>query len=128
MAIRKADAGWEALVRETQANPAIERGALNKALSAIREAAQTEGIGEEDLATEITLRASAYRRLFPGIALTPIALAKHWFRVIPPNTKGHVCPVCSLRFKGPQTLKNHLANVHHLDDVPTVVDTSDHPF
>jgi hypothetical protein len=107
---------------------AVERGALNKSLSAIRDASKEEGIAEEDLAIEITLRAAAYRRTYPGLPLTPMALAKHWFRVIPPQTKGHVCPVCNLRFKGPQTLLNHLANVHHLEGAPTAVDEYDHPF
>lgn len=76
------DLAWEALVRETKANPAMERGALNKALKAIREAYRSEGLLEEDLPGEIHTRAIAYRRVFPNAALTPTALAKHWFRVM----------------------------------------------
>ena len=76
------DLAWEALVRETASNPAMERGALNKALKAIREAYYSEGLLEEDLPGEIHTRALAYKRTFPNAALTPTALAKHWFRVM----------------------------------------------
>jgi hypothetical protein len=79
---RAPDLAWEALVRETAANPAMERGALNAALKAIREAAHSEGLLEEGLPEEIRLRCNAYRQVFPGITLTPTALAKHWFRVM----------------------------------------------
>ena len=79
---RQPDLAWEALVRETQANPAMERGALNKSLKAIRSAAYSEGLTEEGIPEEIRLRCEAYRRFFPGITLTPTALAKHWFRVV----------------------------------------------
>lgn len=79
---RERDLAWEALVEETKANPAMERGALNQALRAIREAAATEGLLEEDVPAEIRLRAAAYRRTFAGLTLTPTALAKHWFRVV----------------------------------------------
>jgi hypothetical protein len=79
---RERDLAWEALVRETAANPAMERGQINVALKAIREAAFTEGLMEDGLPEEIGLRAQAYRETFPGLALTPTALAKHWFRVM----------------------------------------------
>lgn len=82
MSERQRDLAWEALVRETAANPAMERGALNVALKAIREAAYSEGLMEDGLPEEIRLRAIAYRETFPGITLTPTALAKHWFRVM----------------------------------------------
>lgn len=86
--MRERDLAWETLVRETAANPAIERGALNTALKAIREAALTEGLTEEGIPEEIRLRANAYRDTFPGLTLTPIALAKHWFRVmVKPDTR-----------------------------------------
>lgn len=81
---RDRDEAWEALVRETAANPAMERGPLNAALKAIREAAFSEGIGEDGLPTEIRLRADAYRERWPHLTLTPTALARHWFRVIAP--------------------------------------------
>lgn len=73
---------WEALVRATHANPAFERGALNSALRAIREAAHSEGLHEDSLPAEIERRAQAYGRTFAGMTLTPTALAKHWFRVL----------------------------------------------
>ena len=79
---RPPDLAWEALVRETHANPAMERGKLNAALKAIREAAFTEGIHEDSLPQEIQLRADAYRAMWPMLTLTPTALARHWFRVV----------------------------------------------
>ena len=83
LATRKTDVCWEALVRETAANPAMERGQLNTALRAIREAAFSEGlVDDESLAAEIPLRAQAYRNKMPNCSLTPTALAKHWFRVM----------------------------------------------
>lgn len=78
------DLAWEALVRETHANPAMERGKLNSALKGIREAALTEGLHEDSLPEEIRLRAQAYRERWPQLTLTPNALAVHWFRVIAP--------------------------------------------
>ena len=79
---RELDLCWEALVQETNANPAMERGKLNVALKAIREAAFTEGLHETSLPEEIRLRARAYRTIYPNLMLTPTALATHWFRVI----------------------------------------------
>jgi len=80
---RALDICWEALVHETAANPAMERGQLNVALRAIREAAFSEGlVDDEAIATEIGLRAQAYREKMPECSLTPTALAKHWFRVM----------------------------------------------
>jgi hypothetical protein len=79
---RRRDEAWEALVRETRANPEIERGSLNTALRAIKAAAEVEGLLPDDLPAEISLRAAAYRKTFPGMTLTPNALAKHWFRVV----------------------------------------------
>lgn len=80
--MRERDLAWEALVRETAANEAMERGQLNVALKAIRSAALSEGLMDEGLPEEIRLRAQAYRRTFPGLVLTPTALAKHWHRVM----------------------------------------------
>jgi hypothetical protein len=80
---RPIDPCWEALVRETAENPHMARGKLNVALKAIREACFSEGlIDAEACATEIGLRARAYRERFPACALTPTALATHWFRVM----------------------------------------------
>lgn len=79
---RERDVAWETLVRETHANPAMERGALNTALKAIREACFMDGLHPDGVAEEIVLRAAAYRQTFPGLTLTPTALAKHWNRVM----------------------------------------------
>lgn len=77
------DVCWEALVQETAANPAIERSKLNTALKAIRAAAFSEGLVEDEaVAEEIRLRAAAYRQTMGGCCLTPMALANHWFRVV----------------------------------------------
>ncbi len=78
------DLSWEALVAETHANPAMERGKLNAALKGIRAAAFSEGLHEDSLPEEIRLRAQAYRDRWPQLTLTPNALAVHWFRVIAP--------------------------------------------
>jgi hypothetical protein len=89
------DLAWEALVRVTHANPAVERGVLNAALKAIREpCASPAGGGILDdgmVAVEIESHAELYRQTFPGIVLTPMALAKHWFRV-QQGTGGSVSP------------------------------------
>ena len=77
---RQPDLAWEALVRITHANPAMERGKLNKALTAIKEAWHSEGGLPEDLPDEIERRAAAYHVMWPNMTLTPSALAVHWFR------------------------------------------------
>lgn len=82
MATRPVDECWEALVDETQAVPEVERGALNQALRAIRAVCSREGIHPDSIPQEIHLRADAYRRTFPNCSVTPMALAKHWKRVM----------------------------------------------
>ena len=72
------DYGWDALVEATNANISEERGALNRALSQIREQSELEG---EELGREITYRAVLYREVWPEMSLTATALAKHWQRV-----------------------------------------------
>lgn len=84
---RRPDHAWEMLVRETHANPAFERGKLNAALKAIREAAFTEGLTEEGLAEEIRLRCEAWRRHWPHLTLTPTGLARNWFRIMQIGTE-----------------------------------------
>lgn len=80
--IRKKDEAWDALVEVTHANPAMEKGKLGVALRAIREACLREGIHADSVPAEIRLRADAYGRTFPGLTITPTALATHWFRVL----------------------------------------------
>jgi uncharacterized protein with PIN domain len=77
---RPPDHSFEALVAATSATVSAERGALNAALKVIRNAEPE--LEDEDLALLIKLRADAYRRAFPEMALTPTALAKHWDRVL----------------------------------------------
>lgn len=81
---REPDLAWEALVTVTRANPHFERGKLNAALRAIRDCHRDEGLVDEELPREIELRAKMYRLRWPGMELTPTALAKHWIRVAEP--------------------------------------------
>lgn len=76
---RPQDLSWEALVEVTGATVASERGALNAALAQIREA--SPDLTDEELAGEIRYRSGTYRKTFPGMALTPTALSKHWERI-----------------------------------------------
>ncbi len=92
---RPTDEAWEALVRETLAHPDLERGQLNTALRAIRKAAAEEGI--EDVPGEIRRRADGYRATFPNCSLTPIALAKHWYRVVAPPVSSVTATLDRLR-------------------------------
>lgn len=73
------DHGWEALVEVTNANPSEERGMLNQALAQIK--AKCEGLDSEEIGMVIRARAETYRTVWPTMALTPTALAKHWDRV-----------------------------------------------
>lgn len=79
---RRVDLAWETLVRETGSNPHVERGELNTALKAIRAACADEGIDEADIPAAIERRAMEYRLMFPRLAMTSMALARHWFRVV----------------------------------------------
>lgn len=81
---RPPDLAWEALVAETQAMPEIERGALNVALKAIRAQCERDGLHPDSIPAEIRIRANIYKTvLFPGLTITPMALAKHFNRCIP---------------------------------------------
>jgi hypothetical protein len=80
---RSADLAFEKLVEVTRANPDFERGQLNKALASIRSCCERDGIPADDVAREIGLRAGYYHETFPGLTLTPTALARHWYRVLP---------------------------------------------
>lgn len=82
MSPRTTDECWEALVEETQAVPEIERGALNTALRAIRACCLRDGIHQDSIPEEIRIRARAYRTVMGHCTLTPMALAKHWNRVL----------------------------------------------
>ena len=70
---------FEALAEVTGTDWTAGRGELNAALKSIR--AQSEVTDSYLLSAEIHERAKMYRALFPNVALTPSALAKHWKRV-----------------------------------------------
>ena len=76
---RERDYAYEALAEVTATHPSEGRGQLNAALKSIR--AQSEIEDSYLLSDEIHERAKMYRSLFPDVALTPTALAKHWVRV-----------------------------------------------
>ncbi len=76
---RERDLSFESLAEATGATVASERGALNAALKMIRE--EEPDLADEDLALLIRLRADDYRKVYPEMACTPTALAKHWNRI-----------------------------------------------
>lgn len=78
---REPDLAWDALVEVTNANVSEERGALNRALAQIREQTSELEIDGGELAIIIRQRATIYRDVWPTVALTASALAKHWERV-----------------------------------------------
>lgn len=80
---RQRNLSFDALVKATGANPKFEGGQLGKALQAIMECCEDDGIPPEDVPKEIALRAEYYHRLWPHLTLTPPALARHWYRVLP---------------------------------------------
>lgn len=69
---RKSDPLWDALVSEMGAAPGtqIERGAWNKAAKELRDAGATP--------EQVTARCEEYRKRWPDLTLTPMALVKHW--------------------------------------------------
>ncbi len=73
------DYAYEALAEVTGTDMNVGRGQLNAALRDIK--LQTELDDSYILGAEIHERAKMYRRVFPDVALTPTALAKHWVRV-----------------------------------------------
>lgn len=105
---RPKDHLWEALLQAIGRDPetTIERKRWNAALKELRDA----GASPED----ITGRASAYRREWPGVELTPHGLAVNWSRfgssvvVLRP----YECQVCGIGFTTESKLSDHLANVH----------------
>ena len=74
---------WAALVRSTAVDERMERGRIAVAFQAIRRAHLSDGLREEDLPAEIEWRAELYRHKWPELTLTPTALARHWYRVLP---------------------------------------------
>jgi len=84
---RSPDPAFEKLVEVTRSNPDFERGRLNAALMSIRSCCDRDGIVPDDVALEIERRAAWYAETFPGLTLTPTALARHWYRVEPKQSE-----------------------------------------
>lgn len=79
---RPPDMLWEAMLTACGIDPKakhndMERGPWNRALKNLRQAGAT--------VEQIPERAEAYHRKFPGCALTPTALARHWSEVASNN-------------------------------------------
>lgn len=81
MSARPRNPSWDALVRATEANEDFSDGRIAAALKAIRTAARKEGIPDDDLPHEIEMRCSNYRKQWPTWAITPTAIACHWYRI-----------------------------------------------
>ena len=77
------DFAYEALAEVTASDPSVARGELNAGLRDIRiQEPSLAGLDDSYLLSdEIHSRAKMYRALWPGVSLTPTALAKHWVRV-----------------------------------------------
>lgn len=80
---RPPDLAFDALVEVTQSMVEMERDKINVALRAIRAQCERDGLHPDSIPDEIRLRAAHYRTTFPGLTMTPTALAKHWIRVLP---------------------------------------------
>jgi biotin operon repressor len=65
-----AEAGFRSEPLENHQKERSGRGALNKAVSELREAGAT--------VDQVAARASAYRKAYPNASCTPMALTKHW--------------------------------------------------
>ena len=81
--MRVRDYAYEALADVTGSDPEVGRGQLNAALRDIR--TQEPELASVDnsylLSAEIHDRAQMYKQVWPEVALTPTALAKHWTRL-----------------------------------------------
>lgn len=75
------DYAYEALAEVTSTDQSVGRGSLNAGLRDIRALEPALASDSFLLSDEIHHRAKLYREMFPDMALTPNALAKHWVRV-----------------------------------------------
>ena len=80
------DYAYEALAEVSSTDTSVGRGSLNAALRDIRKQ-EPDLTDSYLLSAEIHERAKMYRQVFPEVALTPNALAKHWQRVKGESTK-----------------------------------------
>ena len=81
--MRVRDYAYEALADVTGSDPEVARGQLNAALRDIRTQEPSLASIENSylLSAEIHDRAAQYKQVWPEVALTPTALAKHWTRL-----------------------------------------------
>jgi len=130
---QKRDQSFETLVRLQGSNLSAlsktERGSINAALKAIRQAAPD--LDDETLARTITGHAAQYAIVMPdGTGLTATALAKHWSRLTPGAQKknnGGAAPAAHPLALPPcndwKTLARHIAQQAGTDDL-TWIDTA----
>jgi hypothetical protein len=84
-ASRPRDALWDCVVDVfgySDKLTSLERGRINKALKALREVGATP--------EEIRARAAAYRKQYPDVAFTPLALASNWSQLQSKKSKASV--------------------------------------
>lgn len=91
-AARPRDELWDTVVDVFGYNDkmtSLERGRINKALKSLREVSATP--------EEIRRRAAMYRKQFPDVAFTPLALASNWSQLTPEKRRDVVdrCRHCS---------------------------------
>lgn len=81
--MRERDYAYEALAEVTGSDLEVGRGPLNAALRDIRKQhpALASTADSYLLSAEIHERAKMYAAVWPDVALTPTALAKHWTRL-----------------------------------------------
>lgn len=96
-AARPRDELWDCIVDvfEYSSNvTSLERGRINKALKSLREVGAS--------AEEIRERAAEYRRQYPDVAFTPLALASNWSQLEPKRKREAVarCGRCSQSMAG----------------------------
>jgi hypothetical protein len=87
--VRERDYAFEALAEVTASDPSVARGQLNAALRDIRAQEPLLAPVTESylLSAEIHERAKMYRAVWPDVALTSNALAKHWLRLPEEHSK-----------------------------------------
>jgi hypothetical protein len=104
---RKPDEIWDAL--EAELGPVATRSERGKRNRVVKDLKAVDAKPEE-----IASRCRAYRKLWPGVALTDTALSAHWSKLLgPPLIRaGSVCPVCGVFASGQNALADHLYYVH----------------
>lgn len=105
---RPRDEIWDSLTQELRSQPETktERGRWNAAVKQLRDASATP--------EQIAARCREYRKRWPGVSLTPTALAANWGSLAPPARKlaSAPCPDCGV------------GDGRHLADCPSVAVTA----